>query len=155
MLSLTYLKSILFVDGRPDMDGIERKDLILEARSGMDGAIQMIQNKDLPRCIVLEHAERHALSLHNMGGFHECTQSVWLMERVAAGEEAQDVMERCYARFRRLYSIMIEHSDDPQLRGWIENNEINAYAREAGDYVGFELFVNFRENEDLSYVPRN
>jgi len=155
MLSLNYLKSILFVNGRADIDGIDRNERILEARAGMDGAIQMIQNKDLPLCIVLEHAERHTLSMHNMGGFHECTQSIWLMERVASGEDAQEVMERCYARFRRLYSILIEHSDEPQLQGWIENNEVNAYAREAGDYVGFEIFVNFRENDDLSYAPRN
>lgn len=154
MLSLNYLKSILFVDGRPDVDGIEKKDLILEARAGMDGAIQMIQNKNLPRCIVLEHAERHSLSLRNDGGFHECTQSLWIMEMVGDHEDGQLVMERCFARFKRLYSILIEHVDDRELQGWIENNEVSAYAREAGSYVGYEIFINFRENEDLSYAPR-
>lgn len=155
MLSLSYLKSILFVNGHPDIAGIDKKDYILEARAGMDGAIQMIQKKDLPLCIVLEHAERHSLSLHNDGGFHECTQSVWIMEMVGEKEDSQAVMERCFTRFKRLYSILINHREDKPLQGWFENNEINAYAREAGSYVGYEAFVNFRENDDLSYEPRN
>lgn len=155
MLSLNYLKSILFVNGCPDITGIDKKDYILEARAGMDGAIQMIQKKELPLCIVLEHAERHSLSLHNGGGFHECTQSIWIMEMVGEREDAQEVMERCFNRFKRLYSILINHHEDQQMQGWIENNEINAYAREAGSYVGFEVFINFRANEDLSYGPRN
>lgn len=155
MLSLNYLKSILFVNGRPDIDGIDRKEYILEARAGMDGAIQIIQNKNLPLCILLEHAERHTLSLHNDGGFHETTQSIWIMEKVAETEDAQEVSDRCLDRFKRLYSILINHYEDKQMKGWIENNEINGYAREAGDYVGFEVFVNFRACEDLSYAPRN
>ena len=156
MLSLNYLKSILFVNGRADIDGIDRKEYILEARAGMDGAIQIIQNKNLPLCILLEHAERHSLSVSpNGGGFHETTQSIWIMEKVAETEDAQAVMERCFARFKRLYSILINHHEDNPLQGWIENNEINGYAREAGDYVGYEVFVNFREYENLSYVPRN
>ena len=155
MLTLNYLKSILFVNGRADIDGIDRKERILESRAGMDGAIQIIQNKNLPVCICLEHAERHTLSLRNMGGFHESTQSVWIMEMVGEKEDGQEVMQRCYDRFKRLYSILINHCEDKELVGWIENNEINAYAREAGSYVGYEVFINFRENMDLSYAPRN
>ena len=154
MISLDYLKKILFVNGRPDIAGIDRKDFILEVRVGMGGAVQIIQNKNLPVCIVLEHAERHSLSLHNMGGFHECTQSIWIMEMVAESERAEDVMQRCYERFKRLYSIMVNHCDDKELAGWIENNEVSAYDREAGSYVGYEAMVSFRENEDLSYEPR-
>ena len=149
------LKSILFVEKLPEINGIDTEDYILEARAGMNGAIQIIQNSDLPACILLEHAERHTFSLRNDGGFHESTQSIWIMEKVAETEDPQEVSDRCLARFKRLYSILIEHNEDKQMKGWIENNEINGYAREAGDYVGFEVFVNFRANEDLSYDPRN
>lgn len=157
MLSLNYLTSILFPDNLPDMEGIESKEQVLEARAGMGGAVQLLQSKNLPVAIVLEHAEQHQLSLRNDGGFHECTQSVWIMEMKAYNEEEAEVMERCYQRFKRLYSIMLHHHElgDAELGRWIETNEMNAYDREAGSYVGYEVFIHFREDEDLSYVPRN
>lgn len=155
MLCLNYLKSILFVNDCPEIDGIDRNDCILEARAGMDGAIQLIQNKNLPVCICLEHAERHGFSLRNMGGFQDLTQSLWVMEMVAADETPEDVMERCFSRCKRLYTILVGHIDDRPLEGWVENNEVSAYARETGSYVGYEMFISFRENIDLSYAPRN
>lgn len=154
MLSLSYLKSILLPAGElPELDGIATEDCILECRAGMGGAIQLIQNKYLPVCLVLEHPERHSLSLRNMGGFHECTMSLWIMEMVANDERPEDVMERCYNRFKRLYTVLVNHIGDPQLKGWIENNELSAYDREAGSYVGYEVFISFRDDyEDLSYA---
>lgn len=156
MLSLNYLKSILFVKKLPEIDGINTENCILEARAGLDGAIQLIQNKDLPVCIVLEHAERHSFSLRNMGGFQELTQSLWVMEMVGADEPPEDVMDRCLARCKRIYTILVNRydKDDKQLRSWVESNEVSAYAREAGSYVGYEMFIAFRENIDLSYEPR-
>ena len=156
MLSLNYLKSILFPNDQPDMEGIDSKDQVLEARSGLEGAIELLQSKELPVAIVLEHAEQHQLMLRNEGGFHECTQSVWIMEMKAFDEDAAVVSERCYQRFKRLYQIFIHRwaEGDAQLGRWIERSEMNAYAREAGSYVGFEVFINFREYEDLSYAPR-
>lgn len=157
MLTLDYLKAILLPDGElPELEGVTSEECIMECRAGMGGAIQLIQNKYLPVCLVLEHPERHSLSLRNMGGFHECTMSVWIMEMVANDEHPENVMERCYERFKRLYTILVHHFDlgDRQLEGWIENNEISAYDREAGSYVGYEVFINFREYEDLSYVRR-
>lgn len=156
MLSLNYLKSILFPNDRPDMEGVDSKDWVLEARAGMGGAVKLIQDKDLPVCIVLEHAEQHQLSLRNDGGFHDCTQSVWIMEMVASDESPEDVMERCYQRFRRFYTIMLHRAEhgDTELDRWIERNEMTAYDREAGDYVGYEVFIHFSEYEDLTYEPR-
>lgn len=155
MLKLDYLQSILFVDDKPDIEGIDNVEKIIESRAGMNGAIQLLQSKGLSVAIVLEHAERHGFSLHNMGGFHECTQSIWVMEMVAADELPEDVMDRCLARCQRLYTIFVNHIEDRPLAGWIENNEVNAYARDSGSYVGYEMFINFRENMDLSYVPRS
>lgn len=157
MLTLNYLKSILFPNGRPDMEGIENENQVLECRSGMGGAVQMIQKMEMPVGIVLEQSEIHSLSLRNDGGFHDCTQSVWIMEMAAHDEPECEVMERCYQRFRRLYSIFLHRLEqgDAELGRWIERNEMNAYDREAGCYVGYEVFINFREYEDLSYVPRN
>lgn len=155
MLTLQYLKTILLNDGHPELDGIDQENRIFEVRAGMGGAIETIQNKNLPVCLVLEHPERHVLSLRNMGGFHECTLSIWVMEMVARNERPEDVMERCYKRIERLYTVLVGHIDDPQLKGWIENNEMSAYDREAGSYVGYEAFVNFRDNKDLSYVARS
>lgn len=161
MLTLSYLTKILFrteTDGNgeevkiPEIDGLDNPEWLMECRAGMGGAIQLIQNKNLPVCLVLEHPERHSLSLRNMGGFHECTMSVWIMEMVANEENPEDVMEKCYNRFKRLYSVLVNHIGDHQLEGWIENNELSAYDREAGTYVGYEVFINFHEYEDLSYV---
>lgn len=151
MLSLNYLNTILFPNGTPDIEGIESTKQVLEARAGMGGAVQLLQSKQLPVAIVLEHAEQHTLSLRSDGGFHECTQSVWIMEQRRFNEEAADVMERCFARFKRFYTILINRVTDIQLEGWLENNEVTAYDREAGDYVGYEIFIRFREYNDLTY----
>ncbi len=156
MLTLNYLKSILFPKDQPDMEGVDDKDQVLEARSGLEGAVELLQSKELPVAVVLEHAEQHQLMLRNEGGFHECTQSVWIMEMKAFDEDGAEVSERCYQRFKRLYQIFIHRytEGDAQLARWIERSEMNAYAREAGSYIGYEIFINFREYEDLSYAPR-
>lgn len=158
MLTLQYLRKILFqpdpqnpVKSLPELEGLTDPDWIMECRSGMGGAVEIIQNKDLPVCLVLEHPERHGLSLRNDGGFHECTPSLWIMEMVSGEETAESVMERCYNRFLKLFKVFVKHQDDKDLEGWIENNEMNAYDREAGSYVGYEVFVNFREYENLGY----
>ena len=163
MLSLSYLKSILFIENTetvngvtttiitPELEGVTSKKQVLEARAGMGGAVQLLQSKQLPVAIILEHAEQHTLSLHSDGGFHECTQSVWIMEQRRFNEEPADVMERCFARFKRFYTILVEHVADAELKGWRENNDVTAYDREAGDYVGYEVFIRFRENDDLTY----
>jgi hypothetical protein len=44
---------------------------------------------------------------------------------------------------------------DAELKGWRENNAITAYDREAGDYVGYELFIRFSEYNDLTYHALN
>ena len=151
MLTLPYLKSILIHDGLHELDGIEDENQILECRAGMGGAIKLIQEKGLPVAMVMEHPERHSLSLRNWGGFHECTPSIWIMERVAYDETAESVMARCYERYRKFFTVLVKHFEDDQLEGWRENAELTAYDREAGSYVGYEVFINFRENEDLSY----
>lgn len=160
MLSLNYLKKILFrteLDDNnndvkvPEIEGLTKEDWVMECRAGMGGAVQLLQSKKVPVAFVLEHAEQHTLSLHSDGGFHECTQSVWIMEQRKFNEEAADVMERCFARFKRFYTILIKHVTDAELKGWRENNEVTAYDREAGDYVGYEVFIRFRENDDLTY----
>ena len=151
MLNLTYLNTILFPNNMPDIDGITSTKQVLEARAGMGGAVQLLQSKQLPVAIVLEHAEQHTLSLRDDGGFHECTQSVWIMEQRRFNEEPADVMARCFDRFKRFDTILVEHVTDAELKGWRENNEVTAYDREAGDYVGYELFIRFREYNDLTY----
>ena len=151
MLSLNYLQSILFEDETPLLDGIGSKQQVLEARAGMGGAIQLLQSKQLPVATVLEHAEQHTLSLHADGGFHELTQSVWIMEQRRFNEEPAEVMARCFDRFKRLYTILVAHIEDAELVGWRENNDVTAYDREAGDYVGYELSVRFKEYTNLSY----
>lgn len=155
MLTLDYLKSLLFPDDQPDLDGITDKDQLLETRSGMGGAIELLQRKNLPAAVVLERPERHGFSLRNGGGRHSCTVSVWVMEMVTANESAEEVMDRCLARVERLYTILVGHFDDEQLGGWRENSDVDAYERETGSYAGYEMFIKFNESKDLSYVPRN
>ena len=155
MLSLSYLNTILFPSGTPDIDGVTSTKQVMEARAGMGGAVELIQSKNLPVAIVLEHAEEHTLMLADDGGFHQCVQSLWIMEQRRFNEEQADVMERCFARFKRLYTILLHHVKDAELQGWRENNEITAYDREAGDYVGYELFIHFREYNDLTYHALN
>lgn len=155
MLSLSYLKTILFPNDTPDMDGVTSTKQVMEARAGMSGAVELIQSKKLPVAIVLEHAEEHTLMLADDGGFHQCVQSVWIMEQGRFNEEPAEVMERCFARFKRLYTILLNHVTDAELKGWRENNAITAYDREAGDYVGYELFIRFSEYNDMTYHALN
>lgn len=164
MLTLDYLNQIFFrtvtdANGNeakvPEIEGLTNPDWLMECRAGMDGAIQLLQLKNVPVGVVLEHAESGRLMLRNDGGFQEAVQSLWVMEQVPNGGNAATVMDRCLARVERIYSILILHRKDAPLRGWIENNEVGYYAREAGAYVGYEMTVHFRENRNLSYAQPN
>lgn len=162
MLTLEYLKQTFFrrttgANGHetwiPDIEGLANRDWVMECRAGMDGAIQLIQTKNVPLGIVLEHAESGRLMLRNDGGFSDSVQSLWVMEQLPFNGNSPEVMQRCLARVERIYSIFIRHHKDEPLRGWVENNEVGYYAREAGSYVGYEMTIHFRENRDLSYAP--
>ena len=164
MLTLNYLNQIFFrtvTDENdnevkvPEIDGLDNPEWLMECRAGMDGAIAMIQKKNVPVAVVLEHAEAGRLSLKNSGGLNEATQSLWVMEMVPFGGSAPDKMDRCLERVFRIYSILVKHHADPQLRTWLETNEVNYYAREAGSYVGYEMTIHFRENKDLSYAANH
>lgn len=161
MLTLSYLNNIFFTPETdehgdtvlvPEIDGLDKPEWLMECRAGMDGAIALIQKKNVPVAVVLEHAEAGTLSLRNSGGFNQATQSLWVMEMVPFGGNAPDVMDRCLERVFRIYSILVKHREDALLRTWLETNEVNYYAREAGSYVGWEMTVHFRENKNLSYA---
>lgn len=155
MLTLDYLKTLCFPQSQPDIDGLASDEWVMECRAGMDGAIQLIQKKGVPVAVVLEHAESGRLMLRNDGGFVDTVQSLWVMEKAPYGGDAAAVMTRCLARVECIYGILILHRKDAPLRGWVENNEVGYYAREASDYVGYEMTVRFRENKDLRHAPRN
>lgn len=161
MLTLDYLNQIFFrtvtdQNGNetkvPEIEGLTNPDWLMECRAGMDGAIALIQKKNVPVAVVLEHAEAGTLSLRNSGGFNQATQSLWVMEMVPYDGSAPDVMDRCMERVFRIYTILVKHHEDAQLRTWLETNEVNYYAREAGSYVGWEMTVHFSENRNLSYA---
>lgn len=152
MLTIDYLKQLCFPQGQPDVDGLDRQDWVMECRAGMDGAIALIQTKNVPVAVVLEQPESGRLMLRNDGGFVDTVQSLWVMEQVPFNGNAPEVMQRCMDRVVRLYSILVSHHADRQLRRWAESNEVGYYAREANSYVGYEMTIHFREDKDLSYA---
>ena len=151
MLTLNYLKSILFVKKLPEIDGINTENCIIESAAGYDGIIELIQHVDLPVAVVLEHNEMGNLGLHNDGGFMTASQSLWVMEMVGEREDRRRVQERCWARAKRILAVMIEHCDDAPLKQWVKG-DIPYGIRNAGpNYTGYELTLHFTEDIDLSY----
>lgn len=155
MLTLDFLQNMCLpnADGQVSVlvDGISKASQIMESRAGLDGIIELIQHKGPDVSIVLEHSGFGRLSLRNCGGFHEQSQSVWVVEMVGAMDDETAVMQRCMSRVLQLYGLLLRHVDDTHLCGWIENNDISYYPRNAGSYVGYEMMVNFKDVIDLSY----
>ena len=151
MLTLNYLKSVLFANGRAEVEDIYKKDCILESAAGYDGIIKLIESGSLPVAVVLEHNEMGNLGLHNDGGFMTASQSLWVMEMVGEREDRRRVQERCWARAKRILAVMIDHSDDAPLKQW-EWGDIPYGIRNTGpNYTGYELTLHFTEDIDLSY----
>lgn len=149
MLTLAYLQDILTneVPGLKDTE-----DQVLESAAGYDGIIELIQTKGLPVAVILEHNEMGNLSIRP-GGFQTGSQSLWVMEMVAADEDRHAVQQQCWARAKRIVSVLLHRFDldDAPLRQW-DWNDIPYGVRNAGsNYTGYELVLHFTEDIDLSY----
>lgn len=160
MLTLEYLKSILFKEETetvvPMVRGLDKPDWVLESATGYDGIIELIQNKDVPVCVVLEHNELGNFSMHQ-GGFEQASQSIWVMEMVAADEDRRKVQVECRRRMTRILSILGKHfdnDDQPLVDKW-DLHDIPYGIRNAGpNYTGYEFVLHFAEDIDLSYHER-
>lgn len=169
MLTLDYLKSILFIEETetvngvttttitPEVEGVTSVDQVLESAAGYDGIIELIQTKGLPVAVVLEHNEMGNLSIRP-GGFMMASQSIWIMEMVAADEDRRAIQMNCWRRMKRIISVLAKHFDDddkPLVDKW-EPEDIPYGIRNAGsNYTGYEMLLHFNENIDLSYHPLN
>lgn len=169
MLTLDYLKSILFIEETetvngvttttitPEVEGVTSEDQVLESAAGYDGIIELIQTKGLPVAVVLEHNEMGNLSIRP-GGFMMASQSIWIMEIVAADEDRRAIQMNCWRRMKRIISVLAKHFDDddkPLVDKW-EPEDIPYGIRNAGsNYTGYEMLLHFNENIDLSYHPLN
>ena len=179
MLTLDYLQSILFkreqasvtphvtpravnphqidpiIIVKPEVEGLEKPEWVLESAAGYDGIIELIQTKGLPVCVVLEHNEVGNFSMHQ-GGFEQTSQSIWVMEMVAADEDRRKVQVECRQRMERIISILGKHfdEDDKPLVGKWDLHDIPYGIRNAGsNYTGYEFVLHFAEDIDLSYHP--
>lgn len=183
MLTLDYLQSILFkreqvnvtphvtpravnpqplnpdplIVVKPEVEGLEKPEWVLESAAGYDGIIELIQTKGLPVCVVLEHNEVGNLSIRP-GGFMMASQSIWIMEMVAADEDRRAIQMNCWRRMKRIISVLAKHFDDddkPLVNKW-DPEDIPYGIRNAGsNYTGYEMLLHFNEDIDLSYHPLN
>lgn len=169
MLTLDYLKSILFIEETetvngvttttitPEVEGVTSEDQVLESAAGYDGIIELIQTKGLPVAVVLEHNEMGNLSIRP-GGFMMASQSIWIMEMVAADEDRRAIQMNCWRRMKRIISVLAKHfdeDDEPLVDKW-EPEDIPYGIRNAGsNYTGYEMLLHFNEDIDLSYHPLN
>lgn len=179
MLTLDYLQSILFkreqasvtphvtpravnphqidpiIIVKPEVEGLEKPEWVLESAAGYDGIIELIQTKGLPVCVVLEHNEMGNLSIRP-GGFMMASQSIWIMEMVAADEDRRAIQMNCWRRMKRIISVLAKHfdDDDKPLVGKWDPEDIPYGIRNAGsNYTGYEFVLHFAEDIDLSYHP--
>ncbi len=142
MLTLEYLKSILFKEETetvvPMVLGLDKPDWVLESAAGYDGIIELIQTKGLPVAVVLEHNEMGNLSIRP-GGFMMASQSIWIMEMVAADEDRRALQMNCWRRMKRIISVLAKHFDDddkPLVDKW-DPEDIPYGIRNAGsNYTG-------------------
>lgn len=168
MLTLDYLKSILFIEETetvngvtttitPEVEGVTSEDQVLESAAGYDGIIELIQTKGLPVAVVLEHNEMGNLSIRP-GGFMMASQSIWIMEMVAADEDRRAIQMNCWRRMKRIISVLAKHfadDDKPLVDKW-DPEDIPYGIRNAGsNYTGYEMLLHFNEDIDLSYHPLN
>lgn len=163
-MTLEYLQSILFKEETqngvttltPEVEGLNEPDWVLESAAGYDGIIELIQNKGLPVTVVLEHNEMGNFSFHQ-GGFEQASQSIWVMEMVAADEDRRQIQVQCKRRMERILSILGKHFDDddkPLVDKW-DLHDIPFGIRNAGsNYTGYEFVLHFNEDIDLSYHER-
>ena len=152
MLTLTYLQNHLtnIIPGINDTS-----EQVIESAAGYDGIIELIQNKDLPLVVVLEHNEVGSFSFRP-GGFHTTSQSIWLMEMVAADEDRRSIQQNCFNSVRHLLTALKTVKEDlpdgsmDELAGW-DWLDIPYGVRNAGsNFTGYEVTLYFRENTDLS-----
>lgn len=147
MLDLTYLKNVLA--GR--LEGVDGDDII-ESAAGYDGIVALIQTKDLPTVVVLEHNEVGEFSFRP-GGFQKASQSLWVMRMVGRDDSRRAVQDECKTLMKRMLSVFISRKEleDGQLAQW-DSGSIPYGIRNAGaNYTGYEFTLNFNEDLDLSY----
>ena len=154
MLTLTYLQNHLtnIIPGINDTS-----EQVIESAAGYDGIIELIQNKDLPLVVVLEHNEVGSFSFRP-GGFHTTSQSIWIMEMVAADEDRRTIQQHCFALGRLLLTALKTIKENlpdgslDELAGW-EWQDIPYGVRNAGStFTGYEFTLSFKEDTDLSVL---
>lgn len=145
MLDLSYLKNVL----AGKLKGVDGDDII-ESAAGYDGIVALIQTKNLPTVIVLEHNEVGEFSFRP-GGFQKASQSLWVMRMVGRDDSRRAVQNDCKAMMKRILSVFTARNEDAQLSGW-EWGSVPYGIRNAGpNYTGYEFTMNFSEDIDLSY----
>jgi len=154
MLTLSYLQGILDNEVPGLKDTAEQ---VLESAAGYDGIIEIIETKGLPIAVILEHNELGNLSVRP-GGFQTSSQSIWVMQMVAADEDRRAIQLECWSMAKRIISVLLLHLDigepnDKPIAQW-DPHDIPYGIRNAGpNYTGYELVLHFAEDIDLSYHP--
>lgn len=154
MLTLEYLQDILTNEVPGLKDTTEQ---VLESAAGYDGIVELIESKELPVAVVLEHNEMGNISIRP-GGFQISTQSLWVMEMVAADEDRRAIQKKCWAMATRIIGVLIhrweeDEEKDKPIKQW-DWHDIPYGIRNAGsNYTGYELVLHFTEDIDISYHP--
>ncbi len=152
MLTLPNLQNIL--TGK--IPGVnDTSTQVIESAAGYDGIIELIQTKELPVAVILEHNEVGNFSFRP-GGFLQASQSIWIMEMVAVDEDRRSIQQNCFNSVRHLLTALKTVKEDlpdgsmDELAGW-DWLEIPYGVRNAGsNFTGYEVTLYFRENTDLS-----
>lgn len=149
MLTLQHLRSLI---GNQVGDIANPNKEVIESDAGYDGIIELIQNKSMPRTVILEHNEIGELSFRT-GGFMLASQSLWVMEMVAANESRLEVQQRCWNRAKRIIAILAHAKDEEDFEvGQLDWSSIPYGVRNAGpSYTGYEFTLRFTEDYELSF----
>lgn len=154
MLTLAYLQDIL-TNEVPGLTDTSKQ--VLESAAGYDGIIELIETKEEPVAVVLEHNEMGNISIRP-GGLQLSSQSLWVMEMVAADEDRRAIQLQCWERAKRIISVLIHRwevdaAKDKAIKQW-DWHDIPYGIRNAGpNYTGYELVLHFTEDIDISYHP--
>lgn len=120
---------------------------------GYDESVAVVQNArhiDWP-AVILEDRSGGTLTLLD-GGHDSHTQSVWILNAVATGEDPSMAYARSFAQMRRLVAALAvkAHRGEALLAG-LMLVEFPYYKRRAAGCAGYEVMFYFEEDLDMTY----
>lgn len=119
--------------------------------SGYNAIVELVMSRqtDFP-CIVLEDQDGGVLSI-SPGGFDRYTQSIWVVERVGAGEDPEPHYNSTKALLKKVIAALSRNRRRHADLGAVDFTHMAYMKRDGGnEFAGWEIILTTEEDIDLS-----